>query len=126
MNLYDSLKLVHVTCVVCSILLFVYRYGQLVGYRDRPLAKLLRVLPHINDTVLLAAAIGMLVVLGLNPLTTFWLLAKILALLLYIVSGALCLKSVPGSRRQLVFFVLALMVFSYIVLVALSKQYVPG
>jgi uncharacterized membrane protein SirB2 len=126
MNLYNSLKLVHVACVVFSILLFVYRYRQLVRYPGQPLAKLLRVLPHINDTMLLAAAVGMLAALGLNPLTTFWLLAKILALLLYIALGALCLKSVPGSRRQLVFFVLALTVFSYIVLVALTKQYAPG
>ena len=92
---------------------------------EQPLAKVLKVLPHINDTVLLASAIGMLVLIGLNPLTTPWLLAKIAALIGYIVLGAICMRSSPGSRRQAISFVMAISVFAYILLVALSKQVIP-
>ncbi len=119
------LKLGHVTCVVISGSLFVVRFARLSLYPDRPLAKALKVLPHVNDTVLLASAIGMLGLIGLNPFTTPWLMAKIVSLLVYIVLGTICMRSLPGSRRQAVSFVAAISVFAYIVLVGLSKQAIP-
>jgi len=119
------LKLAHVSCVVISGSLFIYRYARLSLHPDRSLPKALKVLPHINDTVLLACAIGMLSLVALNPFTTPWLLAKIMALLVYIVLGALCLRSLPGSRRQAVSFAAAISVFTYILLVGLSKQVIP-
>jgi len=67
----------------------------------------------------------MLILLGLNPFSTPWLLAKIVALLVYIVLGAICMRSLPGSRRQTVSFVAAISVFAYILSVGLSKQVLP-
>ncbi len=125
MTLYETLKLAHVVCVVISGSLFVYRYARLSMRPDQPLSKTLKVLPHINDTMLLSCAIGMLVLIGLNPFTTPWLLAKIVALLVYIVLGAVCMRSLPGSRRQSISFVAAISVFAYILLVGLSKQVFP-
>ena len=125
MTFYYMLKLAHVACVVISGSLFIYRYARLSMRPDQPLAKALKVLPHINDTVLLVSAIGMLSLIGLNPFTTPWLLAKILALLVYITLGAICMRSLPGSKRQTVSFVGAISVFAYILLVGLSKQVYP-
>ena len=125
MTFYYMLKLTHVACVVISGSLFIYRYARLSMRPDQPLAKALKVLPHINDTVLLVSAIGMLSLIGLNPFTTPWLLAKILALLVYITLGAICMRSLPGSKRQTVSFVGAISVFTYILLVGLSKQAFP-
>jgi uncharacterized membrane protein SirB2 len=125
MTFYYMLKLAHVASVVISGSLFVYRYARLSMHPDQPLPKALKVLPHINDTVLLACAIGMLSLIGLNPFTTPWLLAKIVALVLYIVLGIICMRSLPGSRRQTVSFIAAISVFAYIVLVGLSKQAIP-
>jgi uncharacterized membrane protein SirB2 len=125
MTLYDLLKLGHVSAVVVSGSLFAYRYVRLNLHPDQPLARPLKVLPHVNDTVLLACAIGMLSLLGLNPLTSPWLTAKILALLVYIVIGAICMRAPPGSRRQTVSFVAAISVFAYILLVGLGKQVIP-
>ena len=125
MTFYNLLKLGHIACVVISGSLFVYRYARLRMHPDQPLAKALKVLPHINDTVLLSCAIGMLSLIGLNPFTTPWLLAKIVALLVYIGLGAICMRSLPGSRRQAVSFVAAISVFAYILLVGMSKQVIP-
>ena len=125
MTVYYILKLAHVACVVISGTLFIYRYARLRIYPDQPLPKALKVLPHINDTVLLFSAIGMLSLIGLNPFTTPWLLAKIVALVLYIVLGIICMRSLPGSKRQFVSFVAAISAFAYIVLVGLSKQAFP-
>ncbi|MCH7981988.1 MAG: SirB2 family protein [Proteobacteria bacterium] len=125
MTFYNLLKLGHVACVVISGSLFIYRYARLSLRPGRPLPKALKVLPHVNDTVLLSCAIGMLILLGLNPFSTPWLLAKIVALLVYIVLGAICMRSLPGSRRQTVSFVAAISVFAYILSVGLSKQLIP-
>lgn len=125
MTFYETLKLAHISCVVISGSLFIYRYARLSLHPDQALPKALKVLPHINDTVLLSCAIGMLVLIGLNPFTTPWLLAKIVALLLYIVLGAICMRSLPGSRRQSISFVAAISVFAYILLVGLNKQVMP-
>ncbi|MCH8134787.1 MAG: SirB2 family protein [Proteobacteria bacterium] len=125
MTFYETLKLAHISCVVISGSLFVYRYARLSLHPDRALSKPLKVLPHINDAVLLSCAIGMLSLIGLNPFTTPWLLAKIVALVAYIVLGTICMHSLPGSRRQSVSFVAAISVFAYILLVGLNKQVMP-
>lgn len=125
MTTYASLKYLHVACVFVSISLFVFRFVYLYRVSGKALARALKVLPHVVDTLLLSAAIGMLWVLRINPFDVNWLLAKIVALLAYIFFGALCLRSIPGSRRQLLFFVLAFASVSYIVIVALSKTPVP-
>jgi len=124
-HLYEALKLAHISCVVISGSLFIYRYARLALYPEQSVAMLLKVLPHINDTLLLACAIGMLVLLGLNPFMTPWLLTKILALLAYIGLGAICMRAPPGSRKQAISFVAALGVFAFIVAVALTKQTFP-
>jgi uncharacterized membrane protein SirB2 len=125
MTPYEYLRIAHISFVLISISLFVFRFALLTRFPDRPLAKLLKVVPHINDTLLLTAAFGLLMMLELNPLTASWLVAKIAALVLYVVLGAICMRAEPRSRRQQVFFALALGSFSYIVLVALTKQAVP-
>jgi uncharacterized membrane protein SirB2 len=125
MTVYYILNLAHVAAVVISGSLFVYRYARLSMHPDQPLPKALKVLPHINDTVLLSCAIGMLALIGLNPFTTPWLLAKIVALLVYVALGTVCMRSLPGSRRQAISFVAAISVFAYIVFVGLSKQVIP-
>lgn len=125
MSPYELLKLVHIFCVLMSGTLFIYRYVRLSIYPEQTLAKVLKVLPHINDTVLLAAAIGMLSLIDLNPFATPWLLAKILALAGYVLLGTVCLRSRPGSRRQTISFAAAISVFAYILLVGISKQAMP-
>lgn len=122
MTFYALMKLLHVLCVAISGSLFAYRFAHLSRRPEKPLARVLTVLPHVNDTLLLSAAIAMLVITGLNPFVTPWLLAKIVALLGYILLGAICLRAAPGSRRQWVTFIAAMSAFAYIVLVALSKS----
>ena len=50
---------------------------------------LTRTLPHINDTLLLLAAIAMAWIAHLNPLEHNWLMAKLIGLILYILLGSI-------------------------------------
>lgn len=81
-----------------------------------------RSLPHLVDSVLLAAALGMVWVASLHPLSTPWLQAKIAALVAYILLGRLALRpGVPPSRRA-VAGALALGAAAYIVCAAVTKS----
>jgi len=117
---YVSLKAIHVAAVVLSGLGLVLRYALVQA--DRPIAKWrgFRVIPHGVDTVLLASAIGLLLVGRIDPLHTPWLAAKLTGLTLYIVAGALALRG-PVRFRTLA-IVCAAAAFGYIVAVAITKQ----
>ena len=125
MTAYNLLKVGHIACVIVSGALFVLRYAMYSVYPQRPLPPSLKVRPHIVVTVLLACAVGMLVIAQLNPLAAPWLVAKIIALLAYIALGAVCMRARPASGKQAAGFAAAMIVFGYIVLVALNKQPVP-
>ena len=73
---------------------------------DSPLLDRLwvRVLPHVNDTLLLLAAIGLSVVQQQYPFVHGWVTAKVLGLLAYIGFGMFALRrgqQQNGARRLL-------------------------
>lgn len=125
---YATLKLIHVSTVALSFVGFTARgLGLLCGaawVRHRAM----RVLPHVIDTLLLLSALGMLWIMRLPPWATPWLRAKIIGLILYIVLGRLALRRAPAGHAaqsramQLIAWVGALVVFGYIVSVAVTKS----
>ena len=122
---YLAFKHLHLTCVGLSAALFFVR-GLLMLWRPDALrASWARITPHVVDTVLLVAAIGMLVAGRINPLDAPWLLAKIGALLVYIGLGTVALKRGRTRGVRLGAWLGALAVLLYIVSVALTKQVWP-
>ncbi len=123
---YLVLKFIHVSCVVTTISLFLTRWYWV--RHDHPLRHSLwfRRVPHFVDTTLLASALGMAWLAGIDPLEQHWLAAKILALLAYIVLGSIALKRgrTPAIRRAAGWAAVA--TFAYIVSVALTKSPLPG
>jgi len=118
---YDLIKTLHIATVVTTFLLFVTRAAWLFGQaNNRP--GWMRWLPHVNDTLLLIFGIWLAVLAGLNPLLHAWLLAKLIALIVYIWLGMLALKWAQTRRSQVIAIVLALLVFGYMVGAALTKQ----
>ena len=84
-----------------------------------------RITPHINDTLLLVTAILLMLSTGLYPGPTMWINAKLFALIIYIVLGTIALKRGKTRTIRLTAFTGALLVFIYIVLVALTKDPLP-
>jgi len=122
MTSFDLLKTLHMVCALASIVGFAVRGYWMLG--DNPLLqrRLARVLPHIVDTLLLASAVGMLIIWRLSPLDADWLIAKILALLVYIGLGMVALRFGPTRQIRLVAWLAALTTAAYIVTVAYSKS----
>lgn len=118
---YALLKTIHVTTVTLSLGGFVLRgIGVIVGAAWAR-GRLARTAPHVNDTVLLVSAISLAWALRLNPLEQPWLAAKLLALPVYVVLGAIALRS-TSTGRTVAALVAAIAVFTYIVGVATSKS----
>jgi uncharacterized membrane protein SirB2 len=121
---YATLKLIHQSAVLLSFTGFFARgLGSLTGARWVG-SRAAKTLPHLVDTVLLASALALAFTLRLNPATTPWLLAKLVALVAYIVLGALALRPRLSGVMRSMAFVAALATFGYIVSVAITKQ--PG
>ena len=119
---YATLKLVHQSAVALSLVgFFVRGIGSLSGGRWVR-HRVARIVPVLVDTVLLVSAIALAWTLRLPPLDTPWLLAKIVALLVYIALGVVALK--PGAPLGLraTAWVAALGVFGYIASVAIAKN----
>lgn len=119
------LKHLHVTMAALSILGFLLR-GYWAWRAPRLLRrKPVRIVPHVVDTLLLAAAIGLLIAYGWNPFAFDWLVAKIALLVVYIVLGTLALKPRFGPGVRVPAFVAAVAVFAWIVVIARAHALVP-
>ena len=120
-----TLKPTHVGCVLLSFALFFLRGIWMMT--DSPLLqqRWVRIVPHVNDTVLLAAAITLSVMLKQYPLTDNWLTAKVIGLAVYIVLGTLAMKPQRPRRLRIVMWIAAQGVFFYIVAVALTHSALP-
>ena len=123
---YAALKHIHAATVAITLTLFLLRGYWMLRESPRLQAKWVRIVPHTNDALLLAAAIGMLVVGGLNPMQNPWIMAKIVGLLAYIGLGTVALKRGKTRAIRIKAFIAALGVIGYIIAVAVTKQVVPG
>jgi uncharacterized membrane protein SirB2 len=120
--MYLLIKALHVTCAALSGTGLLLR--GLLMLADSPLLqrRWVRRLPHINDTILLAAAVALTAMIGQYPLVDTWLTAKLLAVITYILLGALALRRGRPRGVRVAALAAALAVFGYIVSVALTKS----
>lgn len=115
------IKLIHMSAAIISISLFMLRMYWVMTGSNIMKQKWVKIVPHINDTVLLTAAIILAVSIEQYPFVHGWLTAKILALLAYIIFGMFALKRAKTMLQKLVYFNLAVFTFAYIVMVALTR-----
>ena len=122
----DILKAIHVGSAMLSITGFVLRGIWMLQGSSLSKARATRILPHVVDSVLLISAIVLALRIAQYPFVHAWLSAKVLALLAYIVLGSIALKYGKTRRVRVLSFGLALAVFLYIVLVAVTRSTAPG
>lgn len=122
---YLLIKQIHLTAVSLSIIGFLLRGAWMIMASPLLHKKLVRIVPHIVDTVLLVSAIAMILQIGQYPFVHGWLTAKLVALLLYILFGMVALTYGRTKPIRIAAFFAAVLSFSYIVLVALNKTPFP-
>jgi len=118
---YLALKHIHLTFVVLSLLAFFVRGIWLFMNSSMLSKKWVKILPHIISTILLVSGIVLAVHLSMSPGSQPWLIAKIIGLIAYIGLGVAAFK-VPNPKARKLLWVSALIVFAYIVSVAISKN----
>jgi uncharacterized membrane protein SirB2 len=118
---YQVAKHIHQAAAALTLTLFFVRGVWMLTDSPRLAQRWVRTAPHINDTVLLAAALYMAYQTGWHA----WIGAKIGALIVYIGVGMFALHGRQGKSARAVAWLAALAVFSYIVAVAMTKEVLP-
>ncbi|GGW76011.1 SirB2 family protein [Alteromonas halophila] len=120
--MYMMAKHLHLTAVVLSILLFILRFIWSQFDASILQKKWVKVLPHIIDTVLLASAIWLCIILSQYPFVQSWLTFKVLGVIAYILLGLVALKWAKSTPGRWIGFVAALAVLTATAMVAVTKQ----
>lgn len=116
---YYLIKHIHMTAAGLSLLLFVVRAYWSVTESALLQKKIVKILPHVIDTVLLTAGIILAAMIGPEQP---WILAKIVLLLLYIGVGTIAIKRGRTPLQRAIAAVAAVALFIYIVGVAISHN----
>ncbi|WP_411752100.1 SirB2 family protein [Serratia sp. (in: enterobacteria)] len=124
MAAYMALKHLHLLTVAISITLFVLRFFW--KWRASPMInkRWVKITPHINDTVLFATGIALVVMFKLYPLLGMdsWLTEKLFGVIIYILLGYVALgKKMQSWNIRTLAFVLALGCLYLIVKLATTK-----
>ena len=121
MEYYGLVKHIHLTAAGLSFLGFLLRgYWMLTGsglLRKKPV----KVLPHVVDTVLLVAAIYLVVASHQYPFVVNWITAKVLLLVVYIVAGTIALKRGRTKRKRVIAFLISVVSICAIFAIAMAK-----
>ncbi len=123
--MYTTVKHLHLTTVILSFSLFFLRGLWMLTDSPRLQRTWVKIVPHAIDTVLLASAITLTIMIHQYPIVNGWLTAKVLALLVYIGLGTVALKRGGTKRVRILAWLGALLVFGYIVAVALRHNPLP-
>ena len=123
---YASVRAIHVVCAGISIALFIARGSMQLAGVDWRRWRWLRLAPHLNDTLLLGAAVALALASHQYPLAQPWLTAKVVALLAYIALGMVALRAGTAAAPRLLAFCLALATVAYIVAVAVTRSATLG
>jgi uncharacterized membrane protein SirB2 len=119
---YLALRDLHVGCVTLSGTLFVLRGALHVAAHPLVNRLWVRVLSWCIDTALLAAGALLMIALHQYPPEQAWLAVKLLLLLAYIVLGYIALKRARTRRARALALLAALLVFAYMIGVALRHH----
>lgn len=119
--MYYGIKHLHMLLAVISIAGFILRGVWMMTGSALLEKRLVRILPHVVDTLLLVTAIVLMVMVSQYPLTAGWVTAKVVGLVVYIVLGMIALRRGRTLGIRVVAFAGAILVFAWIASVAVSK-----
>lgn len=119
---YLALKHLHMACAALSLALFVLRGWWLAVESPRLRGPWARIVPHVNDTVLLTAAVFLAVWSRQYPLQQDWLSAKVVGLLAHIGLGMFANRWRGPLPLRMAAWALSLLAFLYVGAVAFTRE----
>jgi len=119
-----AIKLLHETCALLTLVIFCLRGAWMMQGSPLLRHRVIRILPHVVDTVLFLSGLT----LAIRWYGAFWhqqwLVAKLAAVLIYIVCGMVALRTGYSRPLRAAAFAAALLVFGWIVWVAHTRSIV--
>lgn len=119
MTTYTIVKHIHMTAALASGAFFLLRGLWMMQESSFFNARIVKILPHVIDTVLLISALVLVGMLGSLP---SFVLVKIAALFVYIALGMMAFRFMKGWGPRVFMFFLALFVYAFILSVAITKH----
>ena len=120
--MYMMLKHLHLTAIAISVVLFIIRFVWLMRESPQLQKKWVKIVPHVVDTVLLASALALCVVISQYPFVHAWVTEKVIGVVCYILLGLLAMKWARNNAMRLVGFFGALSWLVFTAKVAVMKQ----
>lgn len=120
--MYLTLKFIHMTCAILTIVGFLLRGYWIMTSSAWSQHRLTKIAPHVIDTLFLASGIAIIFELHLQVMQNSWLLAKLAGLVVYILLGVVAFRLGRTAQIKAIAFVAAVSVYAYIVGVALNKS----
>jgi len=111
-ELYPEIRLLHIVAALTSGAFFLLRGVTVQTGGQWAMAAPVRFLSYGIDTVLLAAAVLLVIILPASVYGNGWLPVKLVLLVIYIVLGTFALKRGRTARVRLICFISALLVFA--------------
>jgi uncharacterized membrane protein SirB2 len=122
---YLALLGTHMLLALLSPVLFSLRAWRSIRGLE-PARGWLRVTPHVIDSLLLLAGIGLALIIRQYPFVDAWLTAKLLALVAYIAVGHVAVRRARSVRGKLAAWLIGLTLVLYIFAVAVTKSPTAG
>jgi len=119
--MYMMFKHLHLTFIAISVVLFVVRFVWRLRDSEKLNQRWVKIVPHVNDTLLLLSALMLMLQINQYPLQTPWLTDKLIGLFGYIFAGLVTLKA-RSRALQVTGFVVAIGWLLFLLHVAISKQ----
>lgn len=116
------MKHMHMTLALISVSFFTLRFIWCLINSPMMEKKWVKISPHIIDTLLLLAGIGLWVKLALNPLEQMWFAEKLIGVVAYIFTGVYALKLARNRTMQVLGYLGAIGWVLLVVRVAMTKQ----
>ncbi|TCV99692.1 putative membrane protein SirB2 [Biostraticola tofi] len=100
MYTYIAVKYIHFATIWITITLLVLRFYWRWQAHPMLSKRWVRIVPHLNDTLLLITGISLIFITGISPFSPYgsWLLEKLAIVVVYILLGFVALGN--GARRE--------------------------
>lgn len=119
---YTAMKHSHLLFVVITLALFNFRFFWQQLTPSQPLHKIFKVIPHINDTLLLITGAMMAYTVKYIPFANAnWLGTKLILLVAYIGFGFMAIKSPARSSKAFLGYGLSMLSVGIMIYLAIAK-----
>lgn len=119
--MYPLLKHLHLFFIALSFIIFFLRGIWMISGSTILQNKIVKIAPHIINTLMLLTGIAVAVYLKLSPEDHPWLIAKIIGIVVFIILGIAAFKA-GQPKVRLGLWLMALIVFIDIAAIAVSKS----